>query len=110
MLFRSTLNLIDGKRVIETNLVGSIPSVAIARMDILKDGASALYGTDAVAGVINVITRKNFSGVKTSFFFNESDERDDFQEQVYDIIAGSDTENGHITMAFYKAAFGWNIQ
>ena len=96
---RATLNLIDGKRVIETNLVGSIPSVAIARMDILKDGASALYGTDAVAGVINVITRKNFSGVKTSFFFNESDARDDFQEQVYDIIAGSDTENGHITMA-----------
>lgn len=96
--FRATLNLIDGKRVLETNLASSIPSVAISRMDILKDGASALYGTDAVAGVVNIITRKNFSGIKTSFFYTQ-DANDDFHEQVYDIIMGSDTDNGHITMA-----------
>lgn len=95
---RATLNLIDGKRVISTNLASSLPSVAIARIDILKDGASALYGTDAVAGVINIITRKNFSGVKTSVFYTQ-DKDNDFHEQVYDIIVGADTDNGHITMA-----------
>ncbi|TDJ24190.1 MAG: hypothetical protein E2O59_12975, partial [Gammaproteobacteria bacterium] len=99
---RATLQLIDGKRTSVTNLNSFVPQIAIARMDILKDGASALYGTDAVAGVVNVITRKDFSGIKTSFFHTE-DKDGDLRESVYDIILGADTDNGHITMAMaYK--------
>ena len=73
---RATLQLIDGKRTSVTNLNSFVPQIAIARMDILKDGASALYGTDAVAGVVNVITRKDFSSIKTSFFHTEDKDGD----------------------------------
>ena len=51
----ATLTLLDGKRVLDSNLNNLIPQIAIERIDILKDGASAIYGSDAVAGVINVI-------------------------------------------------------
>jgi hypothetical protein len=44
----------------------SIPLAAIERVEILKDGASSIYGTDAIAGVVNFITRKDFSGVEVS--------------------------------------------
>ena len=66
----ATLVLVNGKRTVNTDfdLVGSayvnvqniIPNIAIERVEILKDGASALYGFDAVAGVVNFITRQDF--------------------------------------------------
>lgn len=46
--------------------LNSIPITAIERIDILKDGASAIYGSDAIAGVINVILRRDFRGVEIS--------------------------------------------
>ena len=46
--------------------LNSIPLTAIERIDILKDGASAIYGSDAIAGVINVILRKDFRGVEVT--------------------------------------------
>ncbi|MCH8257959.1 MAG: TonB-dependent receptor plug domain-containing protein, partial [Proteobacteria bacterium] len=95
---RATLQLIDGKRILTRNLNNSIPQVAIERIDILKDGASALYGTDAVAGVVNLITRKNFSGSEFSYFYTQ-DKDDDHHETVFDFIAGADTDDGHITVA-----------
>ena len=48
----ATLTLLDGKRVLDSNLNNLLPQIAIERIDILKDGASAIYGSDAVAGVI----------------------------------------------------------
>jgi iron complex outermembrane receptor protein len=65
----STLVLLNGRRVAAHGLSGSavdvnqIPFSAIERIEVLKDGASAIYGTDAVAGVINFITRKDYEGV-----------------------------------------------
>ncbi|MBD3646524.1 MAG: TonB-dependent receptor plug domain-containing protein [Pseudomonadales bacterium] len=94
----ATLELIDGHRTINGNFNNAIPQIAIERIDILKDGASATYGTDAVAGVVNIITRKNFSGAKVSAFYQQ-DKDDDIHEEVYEFIAGSDTEDGHITVA-----------
>lgn len=68
----ATLVLINGRRVannafaegITNNFVdiNSIPVAAIERIDILKDGASAIYGSDAIAGVVNVILRKDYVG------------------------------------------------
>src|SRR5256885_16947893 len=46
--------------------VSSIPFLAVDRIDVLKDGASAEYGSDAIAGVVNVILRKSFTGIQTS--------------------------------------------
>ncbi|MBX9644077.1 MAG: TonB-dependent receptor plug domain-containing protein, partial [Novosphingobium sp.] len=64
----STLILLNGRRVAAHGLSGGavdvnqIPYAAIERVEILKDGASAIYGTDAIGGVINYITKKNFKG------------------------------------------------
>ncbi len=72
----STLILINGRRVsvspfakgIDTAFVdiNNIPLAAIERVDILKDGASATYGSDAIAGVINIILKSNFNGMELS--------------------------------------------
>ncbi|MES2095181.1 MAG: TonB-dependent receptor [Pseudomonadota bacterium] len=65
----ATLVLLNGRRVAAHGLSGSavdvnqIPFAAIDRIEVLKDGASAIYGTDAVGGVINFITKKNFRGL-----------------------------------------------
>ncbi|MCX6949471.1 MAG: TonB-dependent receptor [Opitutae bacterium] len=68
----ATLVLLNGRRVASHGLNGgvvdlnSIPFPAIERVEILKDGASAIYGTDAVGGVINFITRTDFRGVRAN--------------------------------------------
>ncbi len=70
----NTLVLVNGRRVAAHGLNGgivdlnSIPMAALDRIEILKDGASAIYGTDAIGGVINFITRKNFSGLEAQVF------------------------------------------
>ena len=61
-----TLVLLNGKRMPTfTNFVdvNTMPAAAIQRVEVLKDGAAATYGSDAVAGVVNFITRRNFSGL-----------------------------------------------
>jgi iron complex outermembrane recepter protein len=68
----STLVLINGRRVANYAFdggavdVSAIPLAAIDRVEILKDGASAIYGTDAIAGVVNFILRKDFQGVEVT--------------------------------------------
>ena len=64
-----TLILVDGQRITSTALSGgqavdlnSIPLSMIDRVEVLKDGASAIYGSDAIGGVINIITKKNYNG------------------------------------------------
>jgi outer membrane receptor protein involved in Fe transport len=74
-----TLMLIDGMRFPANNHDASsydpsiIPSIALQRLDILADGASATYGSDAVAGVVNVILRRNFDGAITQAFMSGAD-------------------------------------
>ena len=58
-----TLTLINGQRVVDGGDYQTIPSTMIERVEILKDGASAVYGADAVAGVVNIITRRDFEGI-----------------------------------------------
>src|SRR5512143_648735 len=66
----STLVLLNGRRVANYAFdggavdVNSIPLSAVERVEILKDGASAIYGADAIAGVVNFILRKNFTGIE----------------------------------------------
>ncbi|MCL7715496.1 TonB-dependent receptor plug domain-containing protein [Stenotrophomonas mori] len=65
----ATLVLLNGRRVAAHGLAGqvvdlnSIPFAAIERVEVLRDGASAVYGTDAIGGVINFITRDNYQGI-----------------------------------------------
>ena len=70
----STLVLLNGRRVSTHGAKGNavdlstIPLAAVQRVEVLKDGASAIYGTDAVGGVINFIMRRDFSGVQVNAF------------------------------------------
>ncbi len=69
LLPKETLVLIDGKRVAITGLAGGvdinlIPFPLIDHIDILKDGASAIYGSDAVAGVFNIFLKHKFRGLE----------------------------------------------
>ncbi len=81
-----TLVLLDGKRLPTDPVLGAvdlnlIPMGIVERIEILKDGASATYGSDALGGVVNIITRKNFVGseatVRTSVNKFEGGERTD---------------------------------
>lgn len=75
-----TLVLFNGRRVAAHGLNGGavdinqIPYSAIERVDVLKDGASAIYGTDAIGGVINYITKKNYQGLNMTAFADITDE------------------------------------
>ena len=85
----STLVLINGKRQTISGAkaqdgsvfvdTGSIPAIALERLDILKEGAAATYGSDAVAGVVNFVTRTSFDGFKVegSYQTTTSDSQDD---------------------------------
>lgn len=68
-----TLILIDGRRAPTSPQAGegqdlnSIPLAAVERIEILSDGASAIYGADAMGGVVNIITRRDFNGVELTY-------------------------------------------
>ena len=72
----STLVLINGRRAPTHGKSGkavdlnSIPMAAISRIEILKDGASAIYGTDAIGGVMNIILRTDYQGAEASAYTN----------------------------------------
>ncbi|MGH8445368.1 MAG: TonB-dependent receptor plug domain-containing protein, partial [Solimonas sp.] len=78
----STLVLVNGRRMAAYGLaddgqrtfvdLNSIPLEAVERVDILKDGASAIYGSDAVGGVVNIILRNNYEGASVGAAFGTS--------------------------------------
>lgn len=81
-----TLVLIDGRRAPTSPQTGegqdlnSIPLAAIERVEILSDGASAIYGADALAGVVNLITRKDFNGAELTIGKGQSKVGGDTEE------------------------------
>ena len=84
----STLVMLDGSRVVNQSEVGAlIPSIAISRMEVVLDGGAALYGADAVAGVVNIIPIKNFEGLKFRNFYSR-DDGGDFEEMASSILYG----------------------
>ena len=94
-----TLTLVNGRRFV-SGLPGSaavdyntIPAQFIERVDVLTGGASAVYGSDAVAGVVNIILKKNFEGVAFDGQYGQSAESDNQETQV-GITFGTNTEDG----------------
>lgn len=104
----STLVLINGDRPPLGGSGGTfadisiIPASVIQRIEIVPDGSSAIYGSDAVAGVVNVVTRDNFRGAETSFRFGTAD--GDSQEYQASQLIGRRWSTGHAVIAyeFYK--------
>lgn len=95
-----TLVLVDGRRVgISTSGfqdISGIPTAMIERIEVLKDGASSIYGSDAIGGVINIITRKDFEGLQANAYVGQYDEGDG-TVQKYDFIMGAVNDQNSIT-------------
>ena len=66
----------------------------VERVEVLLDGASAIYGSDAIAGVINIITRDNFEGLEINASYSNATEHD-MGTQRYSITGGTTSENGN---------------
>jgi iron complex outermembrane recepter protein len=105
----ATLVLVNGRRVsvspfaesITTNFVdiNSIPVSAIERVEVLKDGASAVYGSDAVAGVVNIVLRDNFEGFEVGASYGDVTSGSN-AETTASAIWGTGGDNGNVTMIF----------
>ncbi|HJU39100.1 MAG TPA: TonB-dependent receptor plug domain-containing protein, partial [Tahibacter sp.] len=91
-----TLLLLNGHRVFY-NDVNSIPINMVERIEILKDGASAVYGSDAIGGVVNFITRRDFQGLEASFDYGVSD-RDDGERKGVSMTLGHASDRGSIVV------------
>jgi len=97
-----TLVLLNGRRVVSGGTganssvdLNMIPVAMIERIEVLKDGASAIYGADAVAGVVNIITKKAIDGVEASVRYGKT-ERGDGAEKSADIVWGTRSERGSL--------------
>ena len=97
------LVLVNGKRWI-TGLSGAvdldqIPTSVIESVQVLKDGASSIYGSDAIAGVVNIITRKSFVGAEANAYIGEynSGSTWDGPTKQYSAMLGYGTDKGNIT-------------
>ncbi|MCP1726137.1 iron complex outermembrane receptor protein [Natronospira proteinivora] len=98
-----TLVLLNGRRMPgspvmdgQTQNLNAIPFAAVERIEVLSDGASAIYGSDAIGGVVNVILRSDYEGVEISArtTFNE---RDGGEENSMSVIGGASGPRGNIT-------------
>ena len=103
-----TLVLVNGRRWVGgasgTGLGGqvdlnSIPTAAVERIEVLKDGASAIYGSDAIAGVVNVILRQNFEGAEANAYIGQYDKGDGFR-QSYDFTIGATSDRFSAMLGF----------
>jgi outer membrane receptor protein involved in Fe transport len=103
-----TLVLINGRRVVPGGLgasaavdLNTIPTEAVERIEVLKDGASAVYGSDAVAGVVNIITRRNYNGTTVGADYGVSGHGDG---QTFDahVITGHSDDH---TSAMFSVRF-----
>ncbi|SDJ68047.1 TonB-dependent receptor domain-containing protein [Microbulbifer yueqingensis] len=92
-----TLTLVNGKRTVDGGDYQTIPAVMIERVEILKDGASAAYGADAVAGVVNIITKKNVDGITLQVQNSDSFEADAGAQDSVSFIAGKTFDGGNVT-------------
>lgn len=104
----STLVLLNGRRLapFPTGSGGtvafvdlnSIPLSAVERFEVLKDGASATYGADAVAGVINIVLKSDFVGSEVSLRYGNTTASTDSSEFNFNVITGFSTENTEVTL------------
>ena len=93
-----TLVLVNGRRLPSLfNDLSVIPVVMVERIEILKDGASAIYGADAVAGVVNIITRRDFEGAEFEFQIGESFDVGG-QNTSISFITGGNSDRGNFVV------------
>jgi outer membrane cobalamin receptor len=94
----ATLTLFNGHRVAYDAIsqgvdISAIPLAAVERVEVVTDGSSALYGSDAVGGVANVILRRDYDGASISARVGGATDSGDFEQQ-YDVVTGRRWETG----------------
>ncbi|MEP1552965.1 TonB-dependent receptor plug domain-containing protein, partial [Paraglaciecola sp.] len=104
---RRTLVLLNGRRFPGSPTLGgasanlnAIPFAAVERIDIMTEGASAVYGSDAMAGVVNVILKENFEGLTISGGVGHRTNDEGTTSKEFSIVGGLSNDKGNITFAF----------
>lgn len=106
MTVNSTLVLIDGHRVADYAVsddgqrsfvdLNTIPLQAVDRIEVLKDGASSIYGADAIAGVVNIILKPTYQGAEVTAELGDSQHGGGFEKRVTGMFGSGDLESqGH---------------
>ncbi|OED43047.1 hypothetical protein ACH42_11145 [Endozoicomonas sp. (ex Bugula neritina AB1)] len=101
-----SLVLLNGKRMPQSGARGdgavninAIPAAAVESIEILADGASAVYGSDAIGGVVNIILKKDFEGIEVEVGAG-SPKIEGGDEKSFSITGGTSSDNGNILFAF----------
>lgn len=105
----ATLVLLNGKRLIPSqfNQNGGtyvdvqtlVPNIALGRIDVLKEGTSTIYGSDAVAGVVNLVTRDNFRGFDIQFYTSLDHESRTQNDKSLEVLLGTGTDRSQLTFS-----------
>lgn len=104
-----TLVLVNGRRAAYSPILASggyqfvdlnlIPLAAVQRVEVLQDGASAIYGTDAVSGVVNIILKTNYQGFEGGGRYAFSDNDGNYAERKFWLVGGVSNEKTAITLS-----------
>lgn len=95
-----TVTLINGVRApTALDASGLVPTIAMQRVEVLMDGGGALYGADAIAGVVNLISLKEFDGFRAKFYHG-SDSGGDYGDSKLELLAGGKLGNVDVVTAF----------
>lgn len=105
----ATLTLVNGHRVaydaVDSGVdISAIPIAAVERVEVVTDGASAVYGSDAVAGVANVILRRDFQGVEATAKYGGSTDGGN-QQQQYGLTTGDRWASGGMIVALQYSRY-----
>ncbi|WP_314372170.1 TonB-dependent receptor domain-containing protein [Sphingomonas paucimobilis] len=99
-----TLVLVDGRRYMSYDVnqivdLNTVPAPLISRVDVLTGGSSAVYGSDAIAGVVNFVLKRDYSGVEAGSSYNVTEKGDGQIWDVYGLVgANFDDNRGNVTM------------
>lgn len=108
-----TLVLLNGRRMVASGLganasvdLSTIPTAIVKRVEVLKDGASAIYGSDAIGGVVNIITRDDFEGFELNTSYDIGTEESDGETKSIDLTIGFSGDKGNAVVNAYYVQQG----
>jgi outer membrane receptor protein involved in Fe transport len=108
-----TLVLLNGRRMVASGTganssvdLSTIPTAVVKRVEVLKDGASAIYGSDAIGGVVNIITRDDFEGFEFNTSYDVGTQENDGETKSFDITVGVSSDKGNAVVNAYYVQQG----
>lgn len=108
-----TLVLLNGRRIVASGNganssvdLSTIPTAIVKQVEVLKDGASAVYGSDAIGGVVNIITRDDFEGVEFNASYDVGTQERDGETKSFDFTLGFSNDKGNAVFNAYYVEQG----